>query len=63
MSAAERLALWRRHWRVLAPSYIFLAWGLDRLDHLRDVVPARAMTPTSTSSWGRNTISCTPRWC
>ena len=27
MSAADRMALWRRHWRVLAPSYLFLAWG------------------------------------
>ncbi len=27
MSAAERLAAWRRHWKILAPSYVFLVWG------------------------------------
>ncbi len=27
MSATERIATWRAHWRALAPSYVFLAWG------------------------------------
>jgi hypothetical protein len=27
MGAAERAAVWRRHWRVLAPAFVFLMWG------------------------------------
>jgi hypothetical protein len=27
IGAADRAVAWRRHWRGLAPSYIFLAWG------------------------------------
>jgi hypothetical protein len=27
IGAVDRAAVWRRHWKVLAPSYLFLVWG------------------------------------